>query len=205
MIDRYKIADEQGRFESGSNGTVLENKLGVIDPNEMNDAELYLLRSLYEVVFVDEFPDRQITVIDLKRWHYRWLGNIYGWAGEERSVNMAKDGFQFAAATQITRLLNVFERDCLARYTPCTVFDDEMLIQALAVTHVEFILVHPFREGNGRLGRLLADVMTSQAGRGLLDYRPWDMNRQAYYAAIQAGVDCDYEPMQDLMSAALHR
>jgi cell filamentation protein len=48
----------------------------------------------------------------------------------------------------------------------------------LAVTHVELILIHPFREGNGRLARLLADVMAVQADRGLLDYTEWDRDRE---------------------------
>jgi len=35
-----------------------------------------------------------------------------------------------------------------------------------------FILIHPFREGNGRLSRLLYDVLSVLAGKGLLDYSP---------------------------------
>ncbi len=34
----------------------------------------------------------------------------------------------------------------------------------MAVTHTELILVHPFREGNGRLTRLLNTLMALQAG-----------------------------------------
>ena len=39
--------------------------------------------------------------------------------------------------------------------------DEEQLITAIAITHVELILIHPFREGNG----LLADVMAVQGGK----------------------------------------
>lgn len=203
MADRYQVAGDQRQFEPGSNGRVLANKLGIVDSAEMDDAELYLLGRLYEALLGDDFPDRALTVADLQRWHRRWLGNIYGWAGEERSVNMAKDGFQFAAAGQISRLLADFSRDCLSRFTPCGHMDESMLIEAIAITHVEFILVHPFREGNGRLGRLLADVMTMQARRNPLDYRVWDDNREAYFSAIQVGMGRDYEPMKRLVGQAL--
>lgn len=43
---------------------------------------------------------------------------------------------------------------------------EEQIIEAIAVTHVELILIHPFREGNGRLSRLLADVMAVQGDTG---------------------------------------
>jgi cell filamentation protein len=49
--------------------------------------------------------------------------------------------------------------------------DEEQLIAAVAITHVELILIHPFREGNGRLSRLLADVMAVQGGYKPLDYQ----------------------------------
>jgi len=85
-------------------------------------------------------------------------------------VNLAKDGFHFAAAAQIPRLLEEFERRFLQRFTPCHGLRHEELVNALAVTHVELILIHPFREGNGRLARLLADTMALQAGNDPLDY-----------------------------------
>jgi cell filamentation protein len=116
---------------------------------------------------------------------------------------MGKDGFQFAAAAQVPRLLENFERDCLHRYTPCEGADDKALTEAIAICHVELILIHPFREGNGRLSRLLADVMAVQAGHEPLDYSHWDANKAAYFAAIRCGMDADYAPMRELVSLAL--
>ena len=46
-------------------------------------------------------------------------------------------------------------------------------MRAIAETQVELIPIHPFREGNGRLARLLADVMAVQAGQDPLDYSAW--------------------------------
>ena len=52
-----------------------------------------------------------------------------------------------------------FEREVLAAHTPCDGMDDARLLSALARTHAELILIHPFREGNGRLTRLLNTLM----------------------------------------------
>lgn len=203
MGDRYQVEGAQGAWQPGSNEQVLLNKLRITDPAEMADAELELLLQLYEAVLVAALPDRTLTVADLKAWHRRWLGNVYAGAGDERSVNLGKDGFWFAAAAQIPRLLVGFERDCLVRYTPCRDLTDDALAAAIAHTHVEFILIHPFREGNGRLSRLLADVMAVQTGREPLDYSAWDADKPAYFTAIQQGLAGHYGPMTALVRQAL--
>jgi fido (protein-threonine AMPylation protein) len=87
--------------------------------------------------------------------------------------------------------------------TDPVLMDETPLAEAIAICHVELILIHPFREGNGRLSRLLADVMAVQAGRGPLDYSQWDENTAAYFSAIQHGMSMDYAPMQKLVSLAL--
>ncbi len=93
----------------------------------------------------------------------------------------------------------------LAQYTPCSDMDEEQLITAIAITHVELILIHPFREGNGRLSRLLADVMAVQGGYKPLDYQSWEQNKTQYISAIHAGVSMDYEPMKHWVREALRR
>ena len=170
MTDRYSAGGAEAEFEPGSDGRVLRNRVGITSPGDMDDLELSLLAQLYDEVLLHQLPDRRLGVADLKAWHRRWLGNVYAWAGQERSVNVGKGGFQFAAAAQIPRLLAEFERQCLHRWTPCNGLSTDELTEAIAVTHVELILIHPFREGNGRLSRLLADVMAVQAGREPLDY-----------------------------------
>ncbi len=130
--------------------------------------------------------------------HRRWLGNVYAWAGQYRTLNMGKDGFQFASVSQIARLMDALDKEFLTKYTPCVDMSDEQLIEAIAVVHIELILIHPFREGNGRIARLLANVMAMQAGKPELDFSIWDKNKTAYFAAIQSGMS-DYGQMKTLV------
>lgn len=203
MSGRYRVDGVQGADQPGSGGEVLVNRLGLTNADDTAEAELLLLADLYEAVLIDALPDRTLTVDDLFTWHRRWLGNVYDWAGQLRTVNVSKGGFMFANAALLQGLLTTFERDCLRRYTPCRESDDEALGEAIAVCHVELILIHPFREGNGRLARLLADVMAVQAGREPLDYSKWDADKPRYFAAIRAGQGCDYAPMRKLVAQAL--
>lgn len=203
MNTRYEVYGSQGQLQPGSGGRVLANKLDIVDPADMDEAELVLLRKLYDAVLQHDLPPGRISVGILRQWHRRWLGNVYAWAGHVRTVNMAKDGFPFAPATQLPRLMEEFDRTCLQRLTPCTGFDAGQLIEAIAVTHVEFILMHPFREGNGRISRLLADVMATQAGHGPLDYSSWESGRKGYVLAIQQGLGRNYESMKLWVQQAL--
>ena len=77
------------------------------------------------------------------------------------------------------------------------------MVQAIAEVHVEFILIHPFREGNGRLSRLLADVMAVQAGHAPLDYSSWEAEKARYIGAIHAGCSGNYAPMCTCVRQAL--
>lgn len=202
-MSRYDINGLQNTAQPGTDGQILANKLGITRHEDIDEVELVLLKKLYFSVLHEHLPSGHITVRTIKAWHRRWLGNIYAWAGLERSVNMSKDGFPFAAADRIPALLHEYERRCLLPYTPCSGYSRQALIEAIALTHVEFILIHPFREGNGRIARLLADVMATQAGYGPLDYSSWGTHRARYIQAVQAGLEENYGMMQGWVDRAL--
>lgn len=124
---------------------------------------------------------------------------MYPWAGEYRQVNISKGGFVFAMAAQVPRLMLEFERKELARFTPCNFDNLEFVLEALAITHCELVLIHPFREGNGRLSRLLSQLMALQAGLPLLIFSSIKgKQREAYFAAVRAGMGRDYAPMIEI-------
>lgn len=201
-MTRYDSNGPQGSFEDAE-GEVLANKLGITSPTDIDELELVLLNKLYESVLQEALPDQRITVAKIKKWHHQWLGNVYEWAGQERSVQLSKGGFMFATTEQIPNLLRKFDAECLARYTPCTEFSDDQIIEAIAITHIELILIHPFREGNGRISRLLADVMAVQAGYLPLNYESWENRKEDYIAAIHQGLDRNYAPMKAFAADAL--
>ena len=130
--------------------------------------------------------------------HRHWLGWIYSWAGKFRNVVMSKGGFPFASPAFIPQLMAVFEQEHLAVHTPCR-GDDEVVATSLAIVHVELVLIHPFREGNGRLSRLLAMLMGLQADLPMLVFDEMEgERRERYFAAVRAGMGGDYAPMKEI-------
>ncbi|WP_025904026.1 Fic family protein [Tatumella sp. UCD-D_suzukii] len=200
---KYELNSAEERYQPGSGELVLANKLGITDEEEMEALESGLLLMLYEQLFIEGQPPKELAFEHISGWHRQWLGNVYDWAGKLRNANLAKDGFQFAAADRIPLLLNGFEKQFLSKSGELKALARPELISYLAECHVEFILIHPFREGNGRLSRLLCDVLSALSGKGLLDYSLWDEHKAFYFKAIQAGVSGNYSPMMQLVDDIL--
>lgn len=202
-MSKYELNSAEERFQPGSGDLVLANKLEIIDAAEMDALESGLLLMLYEQLFISQRLPATLSFTHIREWHRKWLGNVYDWAGKLRNANLAKDGFQFAAADRIPLLIMEFEKQYLSRFTELNTLSRVELASFLAECHVEFILIHPFREGNGRLSRLLFDVLAVQAEVGVLDYSLWDKHKAFYFKAIQAGVLGNFAPMIRLVSDIL--
>lgn len=202
--DTSHLSEDQ--YEPGSRGLVLKNRLGIRSQREMDRVETEALKRAEDVFFRTYGRTRRFTASDICQMHKVWLGDIYDWAGRYRQVKIGKGGFSFAFPAQIPRLMDALEAGSLRKHTPCSVESQERIIQALAEVHVEFLLVHPFREGNGRLARVLATLMALQAGLPPLDFRLIKgKKKQEYFAAVRAGLDRNYKPMEKVFSEVLRK
>lgn len=205
MTNRYSTTHlPEDQYEPGSNGTVLRNLLGITSKEEMEHVEEDRFERLMEEAVASFDSAHRFTAKDILRLHKYWLEGVFTWAGAYRTVNIGKGGFMFAAAAHVPELMRQFENDQLARLTPCRFERTEDVVEALAEVHVELILIHPFREGNGRIARLLSVLMGLQAGLPPLDFSELlGVKRDEYFAAVQAGMDRDYKPMKRIFSGVI--
>jgi len=205
--DRYDVSGlTEAQFEPGSGGLVLKNLVGIKSPAEMDVAEASaLVKTLDSLVRMYDEAHR-FSAYDICEFHRLWLGDIYAWAGEYRQVNVSKGDFMFAVAARVPALMVEFERDVLVRYTPCNFAERDEVVGALAESHVELVLIHPFREGNGRLARVLSTLMALQAGLPLLDFSAIaGEKKESYFAAVRAGLDRNYLPMEEIFAEVIER
>jgi cell filamentation protein len=177
-------------FPGTVSSTKVENLLGITSKREMDRIEGQEQIRALEKLVKNYGRDHRFTAADVCRIHKTWLGKIYSWAGKYRQVNLMKDNFSFAAALQVSKLMQAFEQDELRAFTPCRPTNIEDVAKALAVVHVELVLIHPFREGNGRVARILAVLMGLQAGLPSLYFENLSgKRREQYFSAIRAGRD----------------
>ena len=83
----------EAEFEPGSRGRVLRNLLGITRVRDMHEAESQALELAQEAALDLHGSDHRFIADDICTLHPLWLGPIYPWAGEYRSVNITKAGF----------------------------------------------------------------------------------------------------------------
>jgi Fic family protein len=81
----------------------------------------------------------------------------------------------------------------------------QSIVVRLAVAHAHFEALHPFRDGNGRLGRLLVPLMLAADGHAPLYLSPYiNANRTRYADGLKAAQrQLDYAPLVSLLSDAI--
>ena len=143
------------------NSSVLKNKLGIEDEQELEKAEREVT-GLKAVQFSQNPFSGELDFSYVKRLH-KWLfEDIYEWAGEIRRIDISKgnifcqhDLIEVNAEALMNELKN---EDYLASKTK------EEMIERLAYYLGDLNSIHPFREGNGRVQRLFIIELASRAG-----------------------------------------
>lgn len=196
----------EDQYMPGSDEQVLNNLLNITTKSEIDRVETELLFEITDQLLDELDKNHCFSADDIMQIHRRWLESLYEWAGLYRQVMMSKGNFMFAAPTHIPKLMVDFETEILKKYTPCVFEKRKDVIAALAIVHTELLLIHPFREGNGRVSRLLSTLMTLQAGLPPLDFKDFNnKRREEYFAAVRHGLDRNYLPMEEVFSAVVKR
>lgn len=181
--DKYEMDDPDFDVEHG----VLKNKLAITDEQKLEHAENQALVQAYDTAALKYQETHTFSSDDVREIHRMFLGDIYTWAGKYRDIDISSPGIRWCHALFIEAQMAEFS-DRLAKLTPFSpdMTRDELLARSAEI-HGEFIMIHPFRDGNGRTCRLLGDLLLMQA-----EMRPMkltDLNdveiREEYFAAIR--------------------
>lgn len=127
------------------------------------------------------------TVKGLQQIHAYLFGGLYDFAGQIRTVNIAKAGFQFAMAQYLGQTLADVER------MPENSFEN------IIDKYVEMNVAHPFREGNGRATRIWLDLMLKKNLQLCIDWSQVD--KRKYLEAMTRSI-ADPTSIKDLLRSA---
>ena len=167
----------------------LENKLGITDPIVLAHEEERISKVEALGMYADGTLDalKPGSLSALVAIHERLFGGLYDFAGKIRTVNLAKSGLRFAPALYLAQALRAVE--AMSQGT----FDQ------IAEKYVEMNVAHPFREGNGRSGRIWLDHMLRvELGRTV----DWSViPREDYLLAMERSPVRDTEIRQLLENA----
>jgi len=152
-----------------------------IDGKSKSKAYALFDSSLYETLEIG-------TVNGLRQIHAYLFGGLYDFAGQIRTKNIAKGGFQFAMAQFLPESLKSIEK------MPESTFDEIM------DKYVEMNAAHPFMEGNGRSTRIWLDLLLKKILKRCVDWSR--VGKKAYLTAMERSVT-DSAPIKALLSSAL--
>ena len=151
-------------------GGVLENKLGIADPEQLREAEEDAFSDAATDILDEDLSSATLDFNFFKRLHGRLFGKVYPFAGQIRKVNITKQdsSIPFCYADFIEQEANrIFQglkaKNYLKNETKAEFVNN---ITELAM---DLNALHPFREGNGRTIRFYLQLLASNAGY-LLDY-----------------------------------
>ncbi|PSU36151.1 putative adenosine monophosphate-protein transferase Fic [Photobacterium lutimaris] len=157
MPDRYGVDRDPDCYP---NSTVLINLLNIRNEDELEAAERDFTR-----VRASHFePDFNNFTFDyLKQIHHILFQDLYPWAGIQRTVDITKGETRFCHWENIERESNKL-LNALAGQDHLRNLDLNDFIDKIAFFYCELNVIHPFREGNGRVQRIFFEILAINAG-----------------------------------------
>ena len=168
----------------------LENKLGLTSSADLAREEERISKKkaveLFETGLLDTLPAGKF--VTLQAIHKCLFEDIYDFAGEIRTVNMAKGNFRFAPLMYLQSALENIDK------MPQSNFHE------IVEKYVEMNIAHPFREGNGRSTRIWLDhILKNEIGK-VVDWSKVD--KEDYLLAMERSPIKDVE-IKVLLKGAL--
>lgn len=179
------------------NSRVLKNKLNIKDLDKLHTAERRLAK--YRAIELFNTPIKgHFDLTHLQKIHAYLFQDIYDWAGEIRTVDIAKGNLfcrAFAIHSEAERIFGELKSE---KYLKDLAASD--ISARLAYYLAEINALHPFREGNGRTQREFIRQLAYQNGY-FLSYA--GITADQMIAASKASFSLNYEPMQALILSHL--
>lgn len=168
MNNNYEYEEHSDNKYCYPNSRVLINKLDIRDMLTLHEAERE-----YAMVRYSELQLMGVTgKFDLKHLQaiHRYLfQDVYEWAGELRSVDIAKGNIFCMCQYIVPQYNEVYKQLKKDKLLSSIQSRDEMAIK-LAYYLSEINVIHPFREGNGRAQRLFCEQLCYGNGKFYLDF-----------------------------------
>ncbi|MCL2756766.1 MAG: Fic family protein [Coriobacteriia bacterium] len=142
----------------------------------------------------------RISEHEIRKLHTQLIPDQQLHGGEYRSYNLMIRGHRPTSYEKIGyKMLQLVEHYGSS--------EDEHPIEAIAFFHLRIEKIHPFADGNGRVGRLIINLMLEAAGYPPVIFPVEEKSR--YYAALEAydGLqgNPDIKPMQTYLAELVNR
>lgn len=163
------------------------SELNELETKGIADAEIWLLKNKKDI----------LNETFIKNLHKKMFGNIWKWAGSfrtsERNIGVAP--------YEIQPKLRLLLDDVKFWIDNQTYLPKEIAIRL----HHRLVQIHPFPNGNGRISRLMADLLMKQFGLSALNWGSGNLTeiselRKEYISALRKADNGDYSLLLNFIS-----
>ena len=180
-----------------------DNLLNLTDKNTINEQEAKGI-ALAELYVLGLDTDATISTSLILEIHKIAFRHLYDWAGKWRTTNILVGQLVPPHPHQVIQLMYQFADNLIFKMAVAETREEH--IDCLLYAHYEFIRIHPFNNGNGRIGRILMNLVAMKLGyKPLVLYYREGESRKIYIDAMKATDKGDMQPLKNLISVELTR
>lgn len=188
-----------------------DTSFGILPRSEIIPLEIDGIKKAWDfVIKTSQRGSIPLTVSFIKKvhkagfgWIFREIGGVF------RTVEVTVSKHQPPKFYLISQLMEDFMMDLKMRLKYAPKIDDSnfinWLIELLAWAHHRFLWIHPFQDYNGRISRLLINIILIK-----LDLPPIELKvetptgRQKYVRSLQQADQGDYTKLEVLIKTAIN-
>ncbi len=173
---------EEEKMQLQAKWVTTRAELNELEAKGIAEAEIWLLKTKKDIL-CEEF---------IKTLHKKMFGNVWKWAGmfrkTERNIGVVP--------YEIQPKLRILFDDIKFWITNKTFSEKEIAVRF----HHRLVQIHPFPNGNGRISRIMADLLMRKSGQQSLNWGSDDLTkiselRKEYITALQAADRGNYKPL----------
>jgi cell filamentation protein len=176
---------------------VLRNQPGLTSPTILD--ELSGRTCALRMIELVEEPIVIRSSEDLLAIHHRLFGDVFGWAGQFRFVNLSRQGIDFAPVPALNHHLEI-STECLRKSMAQVAEEGHAHVETVCQFLAEFLWCHPFRDGNGRTAMAVIMSITTPGALSTVSWQEW---YAASAASLQVPDFPDPEPWAPLVQRML--
>lgn len=174
-----------------------ENLLGLTDSNAVNEIEAKGILLAETFILETDIQDNISTGLILFL-HETAFKMLYDWAGKWRKIDVIVGKLKLPKSYNIPNLMYQFIDNVNFKISIAKSIEDH--VECIAYCHYEFVKIHPFNNGNGRLGRILMNIVALKFGYYPLElYKREGQYRKLYINALRNADEGNFSDLHKLI------
>lgn len=178
-----------------------ETRLGLLTHEELNAKEAVALKKTWD--FLIENKNLALDSSLVNKAHKFGFDFLYEWAGKYRKTTPLVGQLEPHAPHLLFELMKVLFDDLDYKLQNIDTDNLEDLVRLITWFEHRFIVIHPYTNTNGRMGRLLTNVILDRLGYPILSYVSRSQNRKHYIDAMREADSNDFSELENFIAQEL--